>query len=543
MRKILASLLAVSAGLSVLSGCSGSSSSSGPASQSGSAPASNAPSDSASASQAENKPSGERKTLTVEMFDLGSDSQQPIGKSYWYDWMQEQFGDPNNIDLEWMAIPRAEEVTKLNILMSSGDAPDIIYSYEISLVNNYIKQGGLADLTEAVEKNGQHLKTFLGEETLAYGQFGGKQYVIPQKRLFNGIVGSQIRKDWLDQLGLAVPTTHEEFHSVLKAFQEKDPAGGGKTIPWGMALNDMSMGYFSMQYAFKEAMTEEQFYTDNPWVQPGYREGIRFANTLFNEGLISSEFSLDKDSSQLKAAISNGQVGFVICNVGDYHLKSQGVVAALNQNIPEAEYVPCDPFENYEGKHPKLKYYPYGHYLMVPAASKVPEEAVLFLDWMCQDDVLFTLSSGFEGVHYEIKDGIPVDLDYNGDQKLSSDHNNDIRIIINGRDAGGFDASLKLRSESASPYQDFFIESYKMSEVDGIVDPWYFNGFQEPIEAEAKYTKTLNDKRTEMFVRLYMCDPAQFDATYDALVQEYMEAGGTEVMNARKEVFQRTMAK
>ncbi|MNF94974.1 hypothetical protein D3C84_777060 [compost metagenome] len=33
--------------------------------------------------------------------------------------------------------------------------------------------------------------------------------------------GLALRKDWLDKLKLEVPTTIEEWHTVLKAFKEK----------------------------------------------------------------------------------------------------------------------------------------------------------------------------------------------------------------------------------------------------------------------------------------------------------------------------------
>ena len=37
-----------------------------------------------------------------------------------------------------------------------------------------------------------------------------------------------IRQDWLDKLGLAVPTTVDELHDVLLAFKNNDPNGNGK---------------------------------------------------------------------------------------------------------------------------------------------------------------------------------------------------------------------------------------------------------------------------------------------------------------------------
>ena len=38
------------------------------------------------------------------------------------------------------------------------------------------------------------------------------------------VQGGIIRKDWLDELGLAVPETLDEWHTVLTAFKEKKGA-------------------------------------------------------------------------------------------------------------------------------------------------------------------------------------------------------------------------------------------------------------------------------------------------------------------------------
>ena len=46
-------------------------------------------------------------------------------------------------------------------------------------------------------------------------------YVIPQVMSY-GRNGAMIRKDWLDNLGLDMPTTQEEFVEVLRAFKNDD---------------------------------------------------------------------------------------------------------------------------------------------------------------------------------------------------------------------------------------------------------------------------------------------------------------------------------
>lgn len=39
-----------------------------------------------------------------------------------------------------------------------------------------------------------------------------------------------IRQDWLDKLGLAMPSTIDEYHDVLVAFRDQDPNGNGKRM-------------------------------------------------------------------------------------------------------------------------------------------------------------------------------------------------------------------------------------------------------------------------------------------------------------------------
>jgi putative aldouronate transport system substrate-binding protein len=150
------------------------------------------------------KPDGPKKTLKILAWDLGVDGVLPIGNNYWTEWMQSEFGDPNNIDLEWVSMPRWEEVTTLNVWMAGQDAPDIVFTYDINVVINYLTQGGLADLTAPLDTYGKELKSFLGDTVLEYGRFDGKQMVIPALRPLPGIVGSAIRGDWLEKVNMKV---------------------------------------------------------------------------------------------------------------------------------------------------------------------------------------------------------------------------------------------------------------------------------------------------------------------------------------------------
>lgn len=91
-----------------------------------------------------NASNGERVTLKVEIFDRGnSPSPHTITNNYLSKLVQERFGDPNNIDVQFVPIQRSEEVTKLNVLMASNtDVPDIVFVYDSSVFYRYAQQGG-----------------------------------------------------------------------------------------------------------------------------------------------------------------------------------------------------------------------------------------------------------------------------------------------------------------------------------------------------------------------------------------------------------------
>jgi len=64
----------------------------------------------------------------------------------------------------------------------------------------------------------------------------GKLYGIPQYRDI-GRAALIFRKDWLDKLGLSVPTTVEEYYNVSKAMAFDDPDGDGQQNTYGFMLH------------------------------------------------------------------------------------------------------------------------------------------------------------------------------------------------------------------------------------------------------------------------------------------------------------------
>ncbi|WP_397386405.1 extracellular solute-binding protein [Paenibacillus sp. RRE4] len=488
---------------------------------------------------------GKRVTLKVELFDRGNTpSPYTITNSYLTKMIQEKFGDPNNIDVQFVPVQRSEEVTKLNVLMASAsDVPDVVFVYDSTVFYRYAQQGGLTDVGDLINQYGPNLKKFLGEDTLKFGQLEGKQFAIPGKRAITGRYSSYIRQDWLDKLGMPAPKTTDELYTTLKAFKEKDPAKlGSKNIPMGFALAPAQ--YETLIYSFIKPVSGDKTYGQRYELplHEGFKESMQFLNKLYNEGLISKDFSLDKDKTQLNKDIQNGNVGFW-SEDADAMFGKEATMDLMRKNVSDGKVLPLDAYTNpnADNKHIKSRYGSNGLFIMIPKSSERAVEAVKYLDWMASDNNLMDIISGVKGENYDLVDGIPVAKEDTAQDAADRFYNaNDFAIISNGKNLGD-----QATNEKAwilgypKNNQELLKQSLEIANTD-TVGPIIFD---KPIAAEMKYGTTLNDKLDVIIVKTAMAKPADFDSVYEKEMADYMSLGGNDLKKELEEALQSMGAK
>lgn len=477
----------------------------------------------------------EPMTLTVEVFDRGNVGGTPPDNNYWTKWIQKQFGDPNNIKLKFVTAPRFDEVSKLNIWMASNQAPDVSITYDVNTIYSYYKSGGLTDISAALDANGPELKKFLGKDVLDRGKYYGKQYAIPAKRIVEARTAGWIRQDWLDKLELPMPTTTNEFYFVMREFQAKNPGNAKKVIPFAVT-RDIAWTTNTLLESFKTDKSEEARYLSRDifmqLLAPGYKEGIRFLNKMYNEGLMSAEFALDKDGKMLEADMANNSVGSYIQNYDMPLRPGAGYIPTLKEKIPGFNFVPMDPFRDKDGVTTKALYDPAGIRIIVPKTSeKKANEAIKYLNWMAGKDVIFFLQYGEEGVGHIMKNGVPIyQAVKTGEKQFNSTNNIDYTLILNGIDVGNKEQNIKINSLAYGGVEDLFIKAYKAGTANGYVEPV----LSIPCDAEAKYANSLREKGYEVYAKTLTCKPADFDKTWTKMLTEFLNAGGREVLNERR---------
>ncbi len=478
------------------------------------------------------------RTLRLEIFDRGNVAAGVLTDGPPAKWIQQAFGDPNNIKIEWVLVPRPQEVAQLNVMMAAGNAPDLSFTYDAVLVGSYVGAGGLADLTQFLNQ-APTLKAWTGSDALSYGTWDGKVFAIPGKRQVLGISGSWIRKDWLDKLALPLPKTTQEWLTAVRAFRDKDPGKlGDKLVPIGGGFPGGPD--INIMYSFYKPATEREM---AGWIGPtstrpardlavpGAKEGLKFCNMLQNEGLIQKDWALWPKNDQLNfpAALSNGYVGAFENNAA--YLHAYNIIPTLKKNAPDALYVPIDPFTNAQGKTPKYIYNPIGIFNIVPVFSKNADLVVKYLDWMAQIPNMVKIIYGDKGVHYDVDpNGIIIPRQLTGSAVWEAGNIMDRVIILNGRPYDSLDTVIKAQVLGWIPMDtrytmDTFLTHYRQLSKDGIAPVRIAN----PPDSLAKLGPMLLDKAEEYIKRLIMAKPAEFDALYDQLLNEWLDLGARQV--------------
>lgn len=351
--------------------------------------------------------------IRVEVFDRNDapDGQGTTTDNKMTQWIQQEVAKIG-LEVEFVACPREQENQKLNVWLASSNAPDIVFTYNNDYTfQNYAENNGLHELTPYLETEGKAIKEKMAS-LLEYGMYNDKLYAIPGKRTMQPSSNLKMRQDWLDKLGLEMPKTVDELYTVLKAFKENDPGNVGKdrVVPFAMAAPGTMGNYGScldLKYSFgvKNYGPFGGTYKDGVFKSmidtPEGKEYFLFLNKLYKEGLIHQEFAVDTTGSRYTQHVATGVAGLVDTN-GSY------IDGLTEEAVPEVDWMVMEPLPDANGER-VMSGYPEARWLnLIPKSSKVPAEAVRYINWMVESKADITLTNGFEGEHYKVEDGVII---------------------------------------------------------------------------------------------------------------------------------------
>ena len=219
-----------------------------------------------------------------------------------------------NTTLNVTYVTSGDYVTKLNALIASKTLPDMFKAPTVSDAQNYKNNGMLAELTTVLPDNSKNLypevKSLLDKNPL---NTDGKIYA-----LFGASVSYDanvnIRTDWLQNLGLQMPTDLDSLYNVLDAFTNKDPDGDGQKDTFGLVAS-IAQGWVNFQNIFGAygipAGFQIQLSDDTVTTfmkSPNYTKVIEYYQKLYQNGLMDPDFATIQPLDSL-GKLWNGQGG------------------------------------------------------------------------------------------------------------------------------------------------------------------------------------------------------------------------------------------
>lgn len=340
-----------------------------------------------------------------------------LGETPWAQYVQEQTG----IEIEFIHPTVGSESEEFAIMVASGEYPDIIehtWTTYAGGAGAAISDGVIINLDDVMANHAPNFMKLMQEYPdvdKMVKTSDGSYYCFPFLRgleqpnitQFSG--GILLRKDVLDELGLEMPETIEEWDTVLRAFKEY-----GFEVPF-TTRKEWMKDVWSPGFDNWGDFYVEDGVVKNGLIEDSRKEFLTQMNKWYEEGLIDRDWLVaDKASNQTyftteKSAAVNAPFGQ---GLGQY----TQIMHEANPEITQEDIRCTVPVTAVKGRNAKFSkmnqiYDKSGVSAAISSQCKEVEAAAYLLDWMYSEEGNLCCNFGIEGLTYEMVDGNPVYTD------------------------------------------------------------------------------------------------------------------------------------
>jgi putative aldouronate transport system substrate-binding protein len=333
-----------------------------------------------------------------------------------------RFEKETGLVFDWQIIPAEGAAEKINLMISSGDLPDMFFdSIETPTVLQYEGQDVFIPTQDLIQKYVPRLveifnkiPRYKAEATTPTGNMYGFPWIEQMRGLIRTPGALRINKKWLDAVGKPMPATTDEFADVLRAFKKAgDLNGNGKADEYALAMatspNGATFGsyntfsYFAGAFGQADPMQSNQPAANHLFVNndgkiiftalnPAYKETAKYFNKLYSEGLIDPVSFENQQNNQPKyLATYKGLKYAVLGALNDWRVSDWAVgadyaaVPRLTGPAGKTGFLN----NNSEMQAPNR--------VTITTAAKYPELLAAFVNYLYTPEVSATTNWGAEG--------------------------------------------------------------------------------------------------------------------------------------------------
>ncbi|KAF9140369.1 hypothetical protein BGX30_006641 [Mortierella sp. GBA39] len=422
-----------------------------------------------------------------------------------------------NLKFKWIATSGDDATQKMNVMIASGDLPNII-----PVNANQLKQLVDADMVEDLSS--------------VY-----EKYATPLAKQF--MDGAQLDSAKFDEAKLPEPKTMDDVYTIAEAFAKQDPDGNGKNDTFGLGINKgivgggiMGLGgFFNGFHAYPGAWIKDSsgslVYGS---ILPETKAALLKLQEMYKAGLLDKEFGV-KDGNKTGEDAVAGKIGLyygAMWNPINPLQKGKDLDPQMEWEAYKIVSVDSDPARPQVG-NPVFAYY------AVKKGAKNPEAVMqmvnLFIEkgWSEKADFSHFFSS---------PDGIELFKPFNA---WSPTKNLDVHLsVIESLKTGD---TSKLNGEQLTTYEKIkqfnngdnkqwnqarvFGESSSFAVINQYQKenlPLMNEFFGAPTESMGDKKATLDKMELETFTKVIMGEPI---SAFDKFVEDWKKLGGTDMTN------------
>lgn len=322
-----------------------------------------------------------------------------------------------------MTVPTGDDYNqKLNLMVASGDVPDIFFGGIDSYTRTIYEKLGEANLIwdiKEIIKDYKNIYELVKPELILYRTKDKKNYFIPTQTgrgyevLNEPPNGIFVRKDFLEKLGMDYPKTPEEFKEYLKRSVKEIKVNGKPVI--GLLTGENLGGIEQLYESFLPIIGQRDSYSlpfdpDDNWKVKNYEysdspelmKAAKYIWSLKQEGLLDKDVLTIK-SAQFQEKVSSGLAAAITDTWWEMNTLSDNA----KQVVSDLMYVaPPQLFASEEIKNKRMRPWTnwVGCWSSIIVSKKVDEETLrhflAVLDYLATEEGQMLVQAGIEGKTY-----------------------------------------------------------------------------------------------------------------------------------------------
>ena len=446
------------------------------------------------------------------------------------------------IDIEYQHPPQGQGGEKFNVMVAMDDMPDII-EYRWA---NYpggpgraISEGIIRDIGKELDK-APNFKKYLDEHP-EIGKWvktdNGEIFAFPFIRGDKSLqvsAGICIRKDWLDELGLEVPETIDEWEKVLVEFKDKKGAAAPLVIqPYQFAWGAFCGAYGVMQGTY---IDDDKVIFGS--AQSGFKDFLATMNKWYNMGILDSNIASVAPKT-VDANIINGVSGATVGSIGSGIGRWMQAATEPGFELVAAPYPTLN-----KGDYPEYGQVqsplPWGFAAITTSCENV-DLAYKLLDYGYSDEGHMLFNFGIEGESYTMIDGEPIYTEKITNNPDGLSMSAAMAMYMQSYNTGAFVQDKRYMEQYASlPQQKQAWEVWSDTNAHNHIMPYLYMNEEEAGEI-AKLTNSINTYESEMIIKFIMgIEPIE---NYDKYLAELEARGLSKVLAAQQKAYERYLVR